>query len=65
VKDLQIEFSDLSVIVQDQEALATFTRTDTFTDAATGRPARIEVRLSSVLVHAGDSWRIRGLKKPG
>lgn len=64
VKALHIKFSDVDVLVEGDEALATFTRIDDFKDAATDRDMHFEVRVSSVLARDGAAWKIRGLKKP-
>jgi ketosteroid isomerase-like protein/TolB-like protein len=62
--ELRIAFSDLAVIVDGEEALATFTRSDDFVDAASGEPVHIEVRVSTLLEKHPAGWRIRGLQKP-
>lgn len=61
---LSVAFSDLSVLVEGDQALATFTRSDEFKDAASGRPVRVELRVSSLLEKRDAGWKIRGLKKP-
>jgi TolB-like protein/ketosteroid isomerase-like protein len=61
---LKVELSDLQVLVEGDEALATFTRLDSFTDARSGREVHLEVRLSSLLAKLDGQWKIRGLKKP-
>jgi len=63
VKALKVEFADLDIDVAGDEALATFTRRDDFTDARTGSPVHFEVRLSSIMSKQDGQWRIRGLKK--
>jgi len=52
------------VIVGDAEAMATFTRTDDFTEVGTDKPVQLEVRITSVLTKQDGQWRIRGLRKP-
>lgn len=61
---LKVALSDLQVLVEGDEALATFTRLDSFTDARSGREVHLEVRLSSLLAKLDGHWKIRGLKKP-
>jgi len=63
-KDLAIHISDIEVLLERDEALATFTREDVFTDARRGRQLHLEVRISSVLVRQDGGWKIRSLKKP-
>jgi len=61
---LKVELSDLQVLVEGDEALATFTRSDSFKDTRSGREVHLEVRLSSLLAREDGEWKIRGLKKP-
>ena len=61
---LQVQFSKLDIVVEGDEALATFTRSDDFLDAETGTPVHLEVRVSNVLARQDGGWKIRGLKKP-
>ena len=61
---LRVQFTDLDILIEGQEALATFTRSDVFKDTQSGREIRLEVRVSSELTKQGDAWKIRGLKKP-
>lgn len=60
---LVVTIADLDVLVEGDEALATFTRRDAFRDHRSGKDLQLEVRLSSVLVHVGDTWKIKGVKK--
>ena len=57
-------FTDIEVLIEGDDALATFTRNDTFTDAKSGREMRLEVRISSSLVKEGGRWKIKSLQKP-
>jgi ketosteroid isomerase-like protein len=61
---LKIQFSNLDIMVEGDEALATFTRSDDFKDARSGRDMHLEVRVSSVVAKQDNAWKIRGLKKP-
>ena len=61
---LKVQFSRLDVVVEGDEALATFTRSDDFLDAETSTPVHLEVRVSSALERQDTGWKIRGLQKP-
>jgi adenylate cyclase len=61
---LRVQFSQLDIVVEGDEALATFTRSDDFLDAQTGMPVHLEVRVSNVLTRREGGWKILGLKKP-
>ncbi len=61
---LKVQFSNVDILVEGDEALATFTRTDDFKDARSGRDQHLEVRVSSVVAKQGTDWKIKGLKKP-
>lgn len=63
-KDLKVQFSDFDILLDGDQALATFTRNDVFHDAHSGREVRLEVRMSSELAKQKDGWKIKGLKKP-
>ena len=62
--DRLTEFTDADILIERQEALATFMRSDVFKDAQSGGEIRLEVRVSSELTKQGEAWKIRGLKKP-
>jgi hypothetical protein len=61
---LRVQFSKLDIVVEGDEALATFTRSDDFLDAETGTPVHLEVRVSSVLARQDGAWKVRGTQKP-
>ncbi len=61
-QDIHVRFTGIDVVVERDQALATFTRTDEFTDAHTGRPVRMELRVSSVIERVGNEWKVQGLK---
>ncbi|HLK11336.1 MAG TPA: adenylate/guanylate cyclase domain-containing protein [Candidatus Binatia bacterium] len=63
-QDLKVQFSNFDILVEGNEALATFTRSDDFKDAQTGKPVHLEMRVSSIVAKQDDGWRIRGMKKP-
>ena len=63
-RDLAVTFNDVDIIVVGDDALATFTRLDTFTDVRSGRPMRLEVRINSTLVKQTGAWKIKRLQQP-
>jgi len=58
-KELVVRLSDLEVLVEGVQALATYTREDTFVDARTGQPMHLRVRISNRLTRGGDRWVLR------
>ncbi|MFN8640571.1 MAG: hypothetical protein U0802_02495 [Candidatus Binatia bacterium] len=56
--DLEVEIADVSITPQEGGILVSFVRRDRFTDASSGRPVRLEVRLSKVLVREQAAWKI-------
>ena len=60
---LSISIADVEVLVAGDEALATFTRRDSFLDKRSGRDMQLEVRLSSELARNEGRWKLRGVKK--
>ncbi|MBX3028065.1 caspase family protein [bacterium] len=56
--DLAVEIDDISITPQEGGYLVSFVRRDRFTDASSGRPVRLEVRLTKVLVREQSSWKI-------
>ena len=60
---LAIAIADVDVLVAGDEALATFTRKDSFVDKRSGRDMQLEVRLSSELARDGARWKMKGIKK--
>jgi TolB-like protein len=63
-RNLKVRFGDLDLIIEGEDALATFTRTDSFEDARNGKEVKLELRINSQLTKEGGTWKIRGLKKP-
>jgi len=61
---LKVRFSDFDILIEGNEAVATFTRNDEFKDARSGRDVHLEVRVSSVVARQDGAWKIRGLRKP-
>jgi ketosteroid isomerase-like protein/TolB-like protein len=62
--ELRVRISDVDLLIEGDEALATFTREDAFLDGGSGRRMRLEVRISGVLTKEQGTWRIRGLRNP-
>jgi hypothetical protein len=58
-KNLVVRLSDLEVLVEGVQALATYTREDTFIDARTGQPMHLKVRISNRLTRSGNRWVLR------
>jgi TolB-like protein len=58
--DLTVELDDIVITPQGQDVAVSFTRRDRFTDAESGRPVRLEVRLTKVLVREQSTWKIGG-----
>jgi TolB-like protein len=58
VRDLRIAFDNIDVAVVGDEAVVSYTRTDEFTDARTGRPMRASVRLTKVLRRETGGWKL-------
>lgn len=56
--DLDVEVSDVSVMSHPPDMVVSFTRRDRFSDAQSGKPVRLEVRLTKILVRAGGTWKI-------
>ena len=62
--NLSIRFAQFDILIEGNEAVATFTRYDDFQDTRSGREMHLEVRVSSVVAKQGTDWKIKGLKKP-
>ncbi len=59
--DLRVRVRDVDPLVEGDDAVVTFTREDTFTDAPSGRAMHLEVRVSGRLVRQADGWKIKSL----
>jgi CHAT domain-containing protein len=55
-KQLVVRFSQAEVLIDGSQALATYTREDTFVDAHTGHNMHLKVRISSRLSKVGGRW---------
>lgn len=58
VKDLKIAISDVDAVVVGDDAVVSYTRVDDFTDAKTGRPLHVQVRLTKNLKRTADGWKL-------
>jgi ketosteroid isomerase-like protein len=61
--DLKVRFSDYDILIEGNEAVATFTRNDQFRDTNSGHDMQLEVRVSSMVAKQDGGWRIRGLRR--
>ncbi len=63
--DLKVQISGIDVLRQGDQAAATFTRRDEFTDAKTGKKIHLEVTTTGMLRKEADGdWKIVGLRGP-
>jgi TolB-like protein/ketosteroid isomerase-like protein len=58
--DLKVGIADVEVAPRGSEVAVSFTRRDQFIDQESGKPARLEVRLTKIFVRAGGKWKIAG-----
>jgi ketosteroid isomerase-like protein len=58
VKDPKIVISDVDAVVVGDDAVVSYTRTDDFTDARTGRPVHVQVRLTKNLKRTAGGWKL-------
>ena len=56
--DLNVELTDVTVTPHGSDLAVSFTRRDRFIDSETGKPVRLEVRLTKILVWDGAAWKI-------
>lgn len=57
-RELHVSIDKVDVAVIGQEAVVSFTRTDDFTDAGTGRTIHLSVRLTKILARDDGGWKI-------
>jgi len=57
---LNVELSDVRIAPLGDGLAVSYTRRDTFVDRDSGKPQRLEVRLTKILVPDGNQWKIRG-----
>ena len=62
-EDLKVTLTDIDILLAGEDALATFTRRDSFHDRKSGNPVELEVRLSSEVVRKDGRWLLRGVKR--
>jgi len=62
VRDLKVTIDHVDVAVVGDEAVASYTRTDDFVDARTGRPMHVTVRLTKILRRSDGTWKLAGGK---
>ena len=58
VRDLKVVLDCIDVAVVGDEAVASYTRTDDFTDARTGRPMHVSVHLTKLLRRHDGTWKL-------
>ncbi len=58
VKDLKVAIDNVDIAIVGNEAVVSYTRTDDFADARTGRPMHVSVRLTKILRRDGGAWKI-------
>lgn len=61
---LRVKILDIDVLIEGDEALATFTREDVFVDSGSQRAMHLEVRITGVLRKTDGGWKIAGLRNP-
>lgn len=60
VHDLKVAIENVDIAVVGDEAVVSYTRTDDFADARTGRPMHVAVRLTKILRKNDGDWRLAG-----
>jgi adenylate cyclase len=60
VGDLRIAIEDVDIAIVGDEAVVSYTRTDDFVDAQTGRPMHVAIRLTKMLRRGDEGWRLAG-----
>jgi ketosteroid isomerase-like protein len=61
VRDLKISVDNPDIAVVGDEAVVSYTRTDDFVDARTGRPMHVAVRLTKILrQQPNGEWKMAG-----
>jgi ketosteroid isomerase-like protein len=62
IKDLKVSIDNVDIAVVGDEAVVSYTRTDDFVDARTGRPMHVAVRLTKTLKQDQGAWKLAGGK---
>jgi len=60
VRDLRVTIDEIDIAVLGDEAVVSYTRTDDFIDAATGRPMHVSVRSTKFLRREAGTWKVAG-----
>jgi ketosteroid isomerase-like protein len=60
VRDLRVTIDEIDIAVVGDEAVVSYTRTDDFIDAATGRPIHVSARLTKLLRREAGIWKVAG-----
>jgi TolB-like protein len=63
VRDLKMSLSGVDILREGDEAIVSYTRTDDFVDAKSGKDVHLEVRLTKILIKDGDNWKISDKKR--
>jgi adenylate cyclase len=58
IRELHVTLDHIDVVVVGNEAVVSYTRTDDFIDARTGRPMHVAVRLTKTLRNDNGSWKL-------
>ena len=58
--DFAVELADVTVTPHGRDMAVSYTRRDRFVDRASGKPVRLEVRLTRIVVHEDGKWKIAG-----
>ncbi|MCK6556410.1 DUF4440 domain-containing protein [Candidatus Binatia bacterium] len=58
VRDLKVTIENPEIAIVGDEAVVSYTRTDDFVDARTGRPMHVSVRLTKIMVRDDGKWRL-------
>jgi TolB-like protein len=56
--DLRVELADVEIEPHDGDVAISYTRRDSFVDRESGKPTRVEVRLTKILVRGDGGWKI-------
>jgi adenylate cyclase len=58
VRDLRVAIDNVDIAVVGDEAVASYTRTDDFVDARTGRAMHVAIRLTKTLRRVNGAWKL-------
>jgi adenylate cyclase len=58
VRDLRVNIDNVDMAIVGDEAVVSYTRTDDFSDARTGRPMHVSVRLTKTLIRVDGTWKM-------